>query len=114
MFQITTMEGWYPLMSMMIDAYNRYLVVVFFLLVIKICHYLLVNLTLAVMVNNLQKQKQDDLEYLINRKQDLLNLLTERKRQLGISLKEVEFSIMKNPRKAVGYCLNTFLICNDI
>ena len=40
-------------MVMLMDAYNKYIVIVFFILVIKICHYLLINLTLAVMVNNL-------------------------------------------------------------
>ena len=55
MFQATTLEGWYFLMSMISNGYSKYITVIVFVSAIQICHYLLVNLTLAVMVCNLRK-----------------------------------------------------------
>lgn len=55
MFQATTLEGWFGLMTIVMDGYSKYITVTFFIAVIQICHYLLVNLTLAVMVCNLKK-----------------------------------------------------------
>jgi hypothetical protein len=75
---VITLEGWYNLMVLLMDAYNKYIVIIFFILVIKICHYLLINLTLAVMVNNLQRHKVKQFTDLINRKQDLLMAIDER------------------------------------
>lgn len=54
-FQATTLEGWFQLMTLVSDGYNKYITIIYFLGVIQVCHYLLVNLTLAVMVQNLHK-----------------------------------------------------------
>ena len=59
------------LMTMIINGYSKYITVIFFMSSIQICHYLLVNLTLAVMVCNLRKQKEDEFDELINRQVEM-------------------------------------------
>lgn len=54
MFQATTLEGWYSIMTMFMDGYSIYVSAMIFIVAISVCHYLLMNLTLAVLVQNLQ------------------------------------------------------------
>lgn len=51
-FQCTTLEGWTNVMSMIADGYNLYTVSVYFLLLVVVCSYFLLNLTVAVMLDN--------------------------------------------------------------
>jgi len=52
-FQCMTLEGWFKIMTLVIDAHNMFVPPVYFVLAITICHYLFYNLTIAVMVTNL-------------------------------------------------------------
>ena len=61
-----TLVGWYDLMTQIMNGYNKYITMAFFIIVILICNYLLVNLTLAVMVYNLRKQKEDEISECID------------------------------------------------
>ena len=65
------MEGWYDLMTVIMNGYSKYVTMAFFITATLICHYLLVNLTLAVMVCNLRKQKEEEFNDLIDRQVDL-------------------------------------------
>ena len=77
---------------------------------ILICYYLLVNLTLAVMVTNLRKQKEDEFNKLIDRQVEIYNKIAERKKILQLTMKEDKsFS----PIKFMGLCLNTFITFKD-
>lgn len=88
MFQVATLEGWYNLMNLMMNGYNKYITMIFFVSAIQICHYLLFNMTLAVMVCNLRKQKEDEFNELIDRQVDLQRKISERRKALKISSKE--------------------------
>ena len=54
MFQATTLEGWYKIMTLFMDGYSIYVSALIFIVAIQVCYYLLMNLTLAVLVQNLQ------------------------------------------------------------
>ena len=91
---------------MIADGYNRFIVITFFISAIQICHYLLVNLTLAVMVYNLRKQKEDEFDALIDKKVDLCNKLEYRKKELQLqTLNEESISA----RTCIRFFLNTFI-----
>ena len=71
MFQSTTLEGWYKIMTIFMDSYNVYASALIFITAIQVCHYLLMNLTLAVLVQNLQNQKQKKFDKIINDKVEI-------------------------------------------
>lgn len=106
MFQATTLEGWYFLMSMITNGYSKYITIFVFITAIQICHYLLVNLTLAVMVSNLRKQNEEELDSLIDKRVEIEARIAERKCQLQLNLKEeTNYSLAA----LAGYCLKTFI-----
>ena len=70
-FQVITLEGWFKVLTMFTMGYQWLISVLFFFTVIIICHFLFFNLTVAVMITNLQMQKEDEFNELINRKQQL-------------------------------------------
>jgi len=51
-FQCITLEGWTQIMYMIQDAYSYYFAAIYFSLCIIICSYFLLNLTVAVMLDN--------------------------------------------------------------
>ena len=110
MFQITTLEGWYSLMTIFLDGYTKFITVFFFMAAILICYYLLVNLTLAVMVINLRKQKEDEFNQLIDHQVDIHQKIEERKKSLQIAMKEKK---SYSPMRCLGLCLNTFVTFKD-
>lgn len=70
----------------------------FFFTAILICHFLFFNLTVAVMITNLQIQKEDEFNELINRKQELAVNTRQRKLDLGMDMAENEkMGIMLKP-----------------
>lgn len=111
MFQATTLEGWYSLMSMITNGYSKYITIIVFVSAIQICHYLLVNLTLAVMVTNFRKQKEEELDNLIDQHVEYQSRIDERRRQLQLKSKEESKCNMQN---AASYCLNTFISYRDL
>lgn len=110
MFQVATLEGWYNLMIMMMNGYNKYITMIFFVSAIQICHYLLFNMTLAVMICNLRKQKEDDFNQLIDRQVDLQRQISKRRRALNISNKDTKDTCLSYAR----ICLSRIIkVSND-
>ena len=58
-FQCTTLEGWAKIMMMIQDVYSIYTASFFFLLLVIVCSYFLLNLTVAVMLANFKLLNQD-------------------------------------------------------
>ena len=58
-------------MTIFMDGYNIYVSALIFIVAIQVCHYLLMNLTLAVLAQNLQKQNKSDFDRMINEKTHL-------------------------------------------
>ena len=54
-FQSITLEGWTDVLYLIGDAYNVYVSAIYFVLCIIICSYFLLNLTVAVMLENFGK-----------------------------------------------------------
>lgn len=54
-FQVMTLEGWHRIMSAVIDGHNAYVAAFYFICLIIICHYLFLNLTVAVLVLNVSR-----------------------------------------------------------
>lgn len=75
-------------MTIFLDGYTKSITMIFFMAAILICYYLLVNLTLAVMVTNLRKQKEDEFNELIDRQVDIYNKIAERKKILQLTIKD--------------------------
>lgn len=50
-FQCTTLEGWADIMNMIKDSYNQFTTIIFFISCVIICSYFLINLTVAVMLD---------------------------------------------------------------
>ena len=51
-FQCTTLEGWSRIMMMIQDSYSIFTSSIFFIVLVIICSYFLLNLTVAVMLDN--------------------------------------------------------------
>ena len=51
-FQCTTLEGWTKIMQMMQDGYSLFFSTMFFIALVIVCSYFLLNLTVAVMLDN--------------------------------------------------------------
>lgn len=51
-FQCTTLEGWFAVMKLMQDGYSFLFASIFFMLLVIICSYFLLNLTVAIMLDN--------------------------------------------------------------
>ena len=96
-------------MTIVMDGYSKYITVAFFIAVILICHYLLVNLTLAVMVCNLRKQKEDEFTDLIDRQVELTKLIEERKKNLNLALKDEKVTA----KQCVQYLCKLFITFKD-
>ena len=56
-FQCTTLEGWTKIMYIMADGFNGVLAAMYFCLLIIMCSYFVMNLTIAVMLENLSKDE---------------------------------------------------------
>ena len=50
-FQVTTLEGWTPIMYVISDGYNVYVSSIYFCFCVLVCSYFLLNLTIAVMLD---------------------------------------------------------------
>ena len=99
-------------MTIFMDSYNVYASALIFITAIQVCHYLLMNLTLAVLVQNLQNQKQKKFDKIINEKVEIQRQIKERKAQLNISEIEDEKKLHEQPCRFVSFLLTTFLICD--
>lgn len=59
-FQVSTLEGWTDIMFMIQDAYNWYVSALYFIFCIIICNYFILNLNVAVMLENFENIHEDD------------------------------------------------------
>jgi len=50
-FQCITMEGWTVIMYIYMDAYNRLIVIFYYVCCVVVCSLFLLNMTIAVMLN---------------------------------------------------------------
>jgi CHASE1-domain containing sensor protein len=82
---MVTLEGWFSVFTIYAQGYQWIVTCIFFTIAILICHYLFLNLTVAVMIMNLQNQKREDFENLINKKHRLYQKTLKRKQALGIT-----------------------------
>ena len=64
-----TLEGWTTVMYFIGDAYNIYISAIYFVFCIIICSYFLLNLTVAVMLENFSE---------LNKSEDLYNKKIEK------------------------------------
>ena len=60
-FQCTTLVGWTDVMMMIQDGYNLFASTLFFMLLVIVCSYFLLNLTIAVMLDNFKQLNKDKL-----------------------------------------------------
>ena len=58
-FQSATMENWSDIMYMIMDGHDFYIALIYFLLLIIIISFFILNLTVAVMLYNFEKYKED-------------------------------------------------------
>jgi hypothetical protein len=67
-FQVTTLEGWYPIMESLIGAFSGFIdaiIIIYFIMLIFIGNFFILNLTLAVIIvkfNESHENKKDVLE----------------------------------------------------
>ena len=59
-FQILTGEGWNNIMFLLIDGYNYYAPIIYFVLCIVINYYFMINLIVAVLIYNFRKARKND------------------------------------------------------
>ena len=78
-------------------GHNKTLAAIYFWLCIITCHYLFLNMTIAVMLTNLIEENKDEFDALIDEKSGLATNTMKMKRKLGISLipKKVFFDFKK-------------------
>jgi len=65
-FQCTSLEGWSQIMIHIQDGYSMIASSIFFVILVIMCSYLLINLTVAVMHDNflyLNQEKTDKIHY---------------------------------------------------
>lgn len=57
-FQCTTLEGWSSVMILIEDSFNFAFSAIFFITCIAICHYFILTITIAVMLDKFQREKR--------------------------------------------------------
>ena len=60
-FQVLTCEGWNNIMYLLIDSYNYYGPIIYFVLNIVINYYFMINLIVAVLIYNYRKVRRNDI-----------------------------------------------------
>ena len=61
MFITTTTEGWTKVMNLMMNGYNYYVSFIFFVLCVVINYFFMLNLTVAVLLYNLEQSREHEL-----------------------------------------------------
>jgi len=59
-FQVLTGEGWNNIMFLLMDGYNYYASIIYFVLCIVINYYFMINLIVAVLIYNFRKARKND------------------------------------------------------
>jgi hypothetical protein len=92
------MEGWTDIMYIYMDAYNSVIVIVYFIFCVVVCSLFLLNLTVAVMLNQYEEldKSEGDQEY------GELEDIAKNKAKMPIKLINFVFEndmCMKKPKK---------------
>ena len=61
-FQCTTLEGWSHIMNIIKEGYNEFTTIIFFISCVIICSYFLINLTVAVMLDQFKALNAENSE----------------------------------------------------
>lgn len=107
-FQCITLEGWTTIMYKYQDAYGRVIPVIYFVLVVLICSYFVLNLTVAIMLDNYEKMGESD------DNDDMMAELTDHGREAGLPdeltlfLVENDIDVAKSQKKVKKLCSNLF------
>lgn len=86
-FQCTTMEGWTTIMYIYQNSYSKYVTPIYFILVILVCSFFILNLTIAIMLDKYEEISS------ANKDAGMLNELIDMGREAGLTDKIIEFLI---------------------
>lgn len=103
-FQCTTLEGWSDIMEMIQDSYSIVTSSLFFLTLVIVCSYFLLNLTVAVMLDNFKRLNKDQTHEFIQ-KYENNRMRVQQLKDINTIL-EAKNSSMSSHRKLGQYIKN--------
>lgn len=95
-FVATTGEGWVKIMKLMMDGYNYYVSFIFFVLCVVINYFFMLNLTVAVLIYNLEITREHELALIddsIHEKNTLSKNTKAKNRKIKRELKYVNIKM---------------------
>ena len=97
-FQCTTLEGWTKIMEMMQDGYSLFFSTIFFMALVIICSYFLLNLTVAVMLDNFKQLNDSQTSVFVERYENNRHRVNQLK-NLDIALGRLKQHNCKVPKR---------------